>query len=96
MTHFLKQEPFRSKKYLAWVKSLPCSACAMPESSDPHHLISVGLGGTTGGKEDDSLIIPLCRFCHNLVHANKMAIDQPYYFMKVIKQAFREGVITVI
>jgi len=88
----MNKKAFRSKKYLDWIKTQSCCVCRSPES-EPHHLISVGLGGTMGGKEDDSLVIPLCRRCHNQVHSGINSIDQPYYFMQTIKGAFREGVL---
>lgn len=44
-------------------RSLPCSACDASPPSDPHHLKSRGAGG------DDSWCIPLCRRCHDRLHA---------------------------
>ena len=38
------------------------------QADDPHHIIGHGLGGM-GTKADDLFVIPLCRKCHNELHA---------------------------
>jgi len=62
-----KVKQFRSKKYLVWVKSLPCSICGAP-ADDAHHLIGVGNMGGMGTKASDVLVMPLCRGCHTELH----------------------------
>jgi len=46
------------KKYLKFVRSLPCCVCDNPDSV-PHHLIGYGYGGM-GTKAPDYLAMPLC------------------------------------
>jgi len=58
----------KSKKYLAWVKSLPCCHCRAP-ADDAHHIIGVGMG-KMGGKSSDLHAMALCRPCHQQVHAD--------------------------
>lgn len=55
-------------EYTQWVKCQPCCGCGQT-ADDPHHLINHGFGGT-GTKACDLLIIPLCRVCHNQLHAD--------------------------
>lgn len=57
-----------SAAYLRWVKTQECCACGKP-ADDPHHVIGYGQG-KMGGKAHDMLVIPLCRFCHNELHAD--------------------------
>jgi 5-methylcytosine-specific restriction endonuclease McrA len=71
-----KQKPFRSKKYLKWVKTLPCCICGL-DGCDPHHAIGMKLGGM-GTKAPDDMVMPLCRKCHSDMH-NK---PQLWYLQK--------------
>ena len=57
--------PLRSEDYLAFVRSQPCLLCAAPAPSDPHHYGPRGLGQKT----DDYRTVPLCRKCHDTLHA---------------------------
>jgi len=50
------------KKYIKFVRSLPCCVCGNPESV-PHHLIGYGFGGM-GTKAPDYLTMPLCTDHH--------------------------------
>lgn len=63
----IKQKSYRSKKYLKWVKTLPCANCQSP-ADDAHHLIGVGHMGGMGTKAPDNTAIPLCRGCHTMIH----------------------------
>ncbi|ECG8512466.1 DUF968 domain-containing protein [Salmonella enterica subsp. diarizonae] len=60
--------------YTHWVKRQPCCGCGRA-SDDPHHIIDHGFGGT-GTKACDLLVIPLCRVCHNALHANVRAWEE--------------------
>lgn len=53
-----------SKKYLAFIRTLPCSVCG--EQSEPHHVHAGGMGM----KCNDTRTVPLCRKCHQ-EHDNK-------------------------
>jgi len=84
-----KIKPYRSKKHLAWIRTKPCCHCGTNLDVVAHHLISCGLGGSMGGKNPDSLTIPLCVKCHAIVHAagGTVAINQLKYFHKQIELA---------
>lgn len=56
------------RKYLDWVKTLPCCGCHAP-ADDPHHMHSRGYKGM-GTKVPDYWTIPLCRTCHDNLHRN--------------------------
>lgn len=66
MTEIPKDKPYKDKKYLKWIKSLPCCVCHAP-ADDPHHITGTGKGGT-GTKPGDNYAIPLCRGHHNELH----------------------------
>ncbi len=62
---FPKPHTFRSKKYLAFIRTKPCLVCGSPETV-PHH---EGLGrNMIGGKPPDSHAVPLCVLCHGIYH----------------------------
>lgn len=54
------------RKYLDWVKTLPCCGCDAP-ADDPHHLHGRGFKGMAT-KTPDYFTIPLCRTCHDNLH----------------------------
>ncbi|HFZ9214438.1 TPA: DUF968 domain-containing protein [Salmonella enterica subsp. diarizonae serovar 61:r:-] len=60
--------------YTQWVKRQPCCGCGR-QADDPHHIIGHGFGGT-GTKACDLLVIPLCRVCHNALHADTRAWEE--------------------
>ncbi|RXB59916.1 DUF968 domain-containing protein, partial [Escherichia coli] len=64
-----RQKPQRKEMpvYTRWVKTQKCMTCGN-QADDPHHIIGHGLGGM-GTKADDLFVIPLCRKCHNKLHA---------------------------
>ncbi|MCA0973428.1 DUF968 domain-containing protein [Halomonas denitrificans] len=69
---------WRSERYLAFVRSLPCCACG-GRATDAHHVIGLhwGLSGmaTTA---PDSFSMPVCRVCHQAIHASpEMQARQP-------------------
>ena len=86
----LKPKSYRSQKHLAWVRSKPCSHCGTNQGVVAHHLINIG-NGIMGSKEDDSLAIPLCVECHALVHRDVAQVDQAFYFIRLIRNAFASG-----
>jgi hypothetical protein len=89
-----KPKTFRSEKYLNFVCAKPCIKCGLPEPSDAHHLINLGNGGV-GTKDCDGMTIPLCRKCHQELHANPYGFDQQHYFLKFIRAAFNNNEITL-
>jgi len=86
---------WRSKKYLTWVKSLPCVNCYAP-ADDAHHLVGLGGMGGMGTKAPDSMVMPLCRGCHGLVHNEPdMWHDQWEWIARTLKRAIDEGVLKI-
>lgn len=74
------RRPKRSRwvhdKYTRWVKTQTCECCRRP-ADDPHHIIGHGMGGT-GTKAHDLFVIPLCRKCHDRLHADVAAFEQKH------------------
>lgn len=92
----LKNETWRSEKYLTYVRQQDCANCGIPahvNGMDPHHINGHGLGGGTSTKISDCFVVPLCRRCHALVHQNKNIIDQQRYALLMIEKALQEGVL---
>lgn len=69
-----KRRRWENEKYTRWVKSQPCECCRRP-ADDPHHIIGNGMGGTAT-KAHDLFVIPLCRECHDKLHADVAAFEQ--------------------
>ncbi|EOD4082351.1 DUF968 domain-containing protein [Yersinia enterocolitica] len=63
-----KRQRWENKKWLKWVKSQQCCGCGS-SADDPHHIIGHGQGGM-GTKAHDLFTIPLCRACHDALHAD--------------------------
>ena len=77
-----KQPRLKSKKYINWVKSLPCCVCGTDQEITAHHLIGHGTKGT-GIKSDDRLTMPMCfEHHHQLHHYGHMRFDQRYSTMR--------------
>ncbi|MFQ6279800.1 DUF968 domain-containing protein [Yersinia enterocolitica] len=66
-----KRQRWENKKWLKWVKSQQCCGCGS-SADDPHHIIGHGQGGM-GTKAHDLFTIPLCRLCHEALHADMHA-----------------------
>ena len=89
-----KVKAFRSKKYLAFVKSLPCCLCGQP-ANEAHHLIGLGNMGGMGMKAPDSMTMPACRTCHQNIHAMPELQDQQWEFIcRTLAAAFDEGILS--
>ena len=69
-----KRKRWVSDKYTRWVKSQPCSCCQRP-ADDPHHVIGHGMGGMAT-KAHDLFVFPLCRECHDELHADLSAFER--------------------
>lgn len=52
---------YRSERYLAWVRTLPCAVCHKL-GVHAHHLTTRGAGGS------DLAVVPLCADHHNAIH----------------------------
>lgn len=71
-----KRRRWTCEKYTRWVKTQPCSGCCRP-ADDPHHIIGHGMGGTAT-KAHDLFVFPLCRECHDKLHADVAAFEQKH------------------
>lgn len=69
-----KRRRWVSKAYTDWIKHQPCECCRRP-ADDPHHVIGHGMGGTAT-KAHDLFVIPLCRECHDELHADVNAFEE--------------------
>lgn len=58
------EEFYRSEKYLAYIRSLPCCVCDRPDTQ-AHHTEAGGVAM----KGSDLSCIPLCPICHAKAHA---------------------------
>lgn len=67
MTHkiktYFKTTYFRSKKYLAWIRTLPCAICGEPGPSMAAHQRILGKGSANKKPPDDETL-PNCNDCH--------------------------------
>lgn len=66
-----EQREGNSNQHLFLVRQLPCLLCGAKAPSDPHHLrhgIALKHRGV-GMKSPDRFCVPLCRSCHDGVHA---------------------------
>lgn len=93
-----KQKPWRSEKYLAFVRQHDCVNCGIPahiNGMDPHHINGQNLGGGMKLKISDVFTIPLCRKCHNMIHQNKNMIDQQRHALLMIEKAVNAGVLAI-
>ena len=93
-----KADPFRSRAYLDWVKSLPSVVSGRP-ADDPHHLIGHGRLGSV--KTSDLWAIPLTRDEHDALHSGGWArweeINglQAMFALRTIEVAVKSGIIVV-
>jgi hypothetical protein len=83
-----------SRKYMDWVKTLPCVGCNSP-ADDPHHPYGVGFKGM-GSKVPDYWVIPLCRNCHDNLHHDPLKWEdvngeQIRHALMTLTQALYEG-----
>ncbi|EFH8543499.1 DUF968 domain-containing protein [Escherichia coli] len=71
-----KQQREEMPAYTRWVKIQKCMTCGS-QADDPHHIIGHGMGGM-GTKADDLFVIPLCRECHNELHAGVKDFEEKH------------------
>lgn len=60
-----KEKPYRSKKYLEYIRGLKCTICYRP--AEPHHVRREWLGAGMSQKPTDLACVPRCRGCHELL-----------------------------
>ncbi|MDA5495431.1 DUF968 domain-containing protein [Yersinia intermedia] len=71
-----KLRRWENRRYLQWVKSQPCCGCGNGDC-DPHHIIGHGQGGMAT-KAHDLFTFPLCRNCHDELHANQRVWEEKH------------------
>ena len=91
-----KRRRYENTKYTQWVKRQPCCACGNG-SDDPHHITGNGFGGMAT-KAHDLFVIPLCRRCHDSLHANTQDWErehgtQEHLLLTTLDRALAMGVI---
>ena len=59
----LKIKPYRSEKYLNFIRSKPCVICG--KKAQAHHVRRSYWGSGTAIKPHDFVTIPLCYECHH-------------------------------
>lgn len=90
-----KQNKWRNKKYLDFVRSLPCAVCGAP-ADHAHHLIGVGGMGGMGTTAPDYTAIPACGGCHKRIHETpEMWPAQWEMIVNTLGKAIDEGTLDV-
>ncbi|WP_393950035.1 DUF968 domain-containing protein [Kluyvera intermedia] len=92
-----KRRRWVNEQYTGWVKTQPCEGCRRP-ADDPHHIVGHGMGGTAT-KAHDLFVIPLCRECHDELHAGVSAFEQKHgtqldLLLRFLDRALAIGVIS--
>lgn len=88
-----KHKAWRSKKYLAWVKTLPCVICGAP-ADDAHHAIGLGLSGM-GLTAPDQYAVPVCRGHHSEIHATPELWPKQWLWIgSTLAKALNEGILS--
>lgn len=86
-----RESAWRSPKYLAWVRSLPCVMCGRP-ADDAHHLVGIGHFGGMGTKASDELTMPVCREHHDEIHrTSELWPEQEQWVARTQDLARRNG-----
>lgn len=89
-----KTKAWRSKRYLDWVKTLPCVLCGCP-ADDAHHAIGLGLSGM-GMTAADYYAIPVCRGHHSEIHVKpEVWSEQWEWVTQTMGKALDEGVLCI-
>ena len=79
---FWKPERIESEEYLEWVRNRPC-LIHQTVPSDPHHLKTVGSGGS------DYTAVPFCRACHDTYHRKGLNFFESTHKINLWKEAHR-------
>lgn len=88
-----KRHRWENKSYTRWVKTQPCEGCRRP-ADDPHHMTGNGMGGMAT-KAHDLFVIPLCRECHDELHADSAAFEAKYGSQLELLFRFLDRVISI-
>ena len=86
---------WRNKKYLKWVKTLPCYIC-LGQGGEAHHIKGVGHLSGVGLTAPDQYTIPTCRECHNRWHLDSSIwLDQWEAIARTLAKAIDEEILIV-
>lgn len=88
---FPKHKRYANRKYLDWVKTLPCVVCAAP-ADDAHHIKGAGLGGMAR-KPPDWAVMPVTRGCHQLIHRGAHQDRQWGWVYYTLARARADGIL---
>ena len=70
-----RRGPVRDRKYLSWIRTLPCAACGSTHQVEAAH---TGSDGGMRQKASDTSCVPLCHNCHQAhpvsYHRNREAM----------------------
>ncbi len=84
-----------SKKYLDFVRTLPCCHTGQTPA-EPHHIIGVDKMGKMGGKNGDITAVPLSREVHEQVHRDGgQGWPQTRWLIETLNMAIVAGVIEI-
>lgn len=94
-----KIKPWRSAKYRAWIRTLPCSATGKIHDIQAHHITGTKQRGIST-KVDDFYCIPLSAETHQFLHNNTEAFESRYgsqkeLWEKTITTAIKKGVFKI-
>ena len=64
-----RSRAWRSKPYLAWVRTLACVLCGA-RGCQAHHIKGIGHHSGAGMTAPDDLAMPACTRCHARIHAD--------------------------
>ena len=96
--NLMKVKPFRSKRYLDFVRSQACVVTGRP-AEVVHHIISCGMGGAMGTKQSDLFTIPMTQEAHQQLHNNpkdfEERFDQKKMALEMIAKAVKDGALSV-
>jgi len=91
-----KQKPFRSEKYLNFVRSQCCCVCLAPPRSEAHHF-RTSFNSGVGMKSSDTYCLPLCSDHHKELHrtgiktfCEKHGIDIYRVLHKLVSEYIKE------
>lgn len=93
-----KIKPFRSKKYLAWIREQLCFVTGR-QAEVAHHIINCDMGGGMATKQSDLFALPMTVEAHQQLHHTpkkfEEKFDQKKLVLKMIEKAANEGVLSV-
>ena len=83
---------YRNPKYLAFVRTLPCSMCGSTHGIRAHHLRGVGHMSGVGMKAPDWATCPLDDDCHEKMQTTpELWPDQWEFISRTLGKAVEQG-----